>query len=172
MSTWAYQPKHEYWMSIPAQTWVHEHTSPKHEYMSILAQTWVQEHTRSKDSTWSISPLWRMSTQRYEHQTWVHEHTSPNMSTWDCRITVRTLAYCMNTGDSWKYVHDITQNTIILYYMSIPALVQTWVPEHTSPNMSTWAYCMPKHEYLSIPIIIITWLLHEHTSPNMSTWAY
>ena len=62
-------------------------------------------------------------------------------------------------------------------YMSIPA--QTWIHEHTSPNMSTWAY-QPKHEYMSIPaqtwvheqkIPAQTWV-HEHTSPNIITWAY
>ena len=76
LSTWAYQPKHEY-MSIWAQTWLHGHTSPnkstwayqpKHDYMSIPARTWVHEYIHEY---MSISA-----------QTWVHEHISPNMSTW------------------------------------------------------------------------------------------
>ena len=67
--TWAYQHKHGY-MSMPAQTWVHEHISPnmstwayelKHDYLGIPAQ---QEYM-------SISA-----------QAWLYEHTSPNMSTW------------------------------------------------------------------------------------------
>ena len=45
---------------------------------------------------------------------------------------------------------------------------QTWLPEHISPDMITWAYQL-KHDYMSIPAQ--TWL-HQHISPNMITSAY
>ena len=178
-------------MSIPAQTWVHEHTSPKHEYMSIPAQTWVHEHTSPNMSTWAYQPK--------------HEYMR-------LQGTVRMLAYCMKSQEiggediTWYYTEYNWTD-----YMSIPA--QTWVHEHTSPNMSTWAYqpnmstwaYQPKHECMSIPAqtwvheivgnskdvsilyeitgdwwrryymilhrIQLNWL-HEHTRTNMGTWAY
>ena len=77
------------YMSIPAQTWVHEHTSPniitwayqpKREYMSIPAQTWVHEHISPDMSTWAYQP--KPDYMSIPAQTWVHEHISPNMSTW------------------------------------------------------------------------------------------
>ena len=151
-------------MSIPAQTWIHEHTStnmgtwaykpkheylsipPKHEYMSIPAQTWVHEIVgNSKDVSilYEITGDWWQRYYMILHRIqlyWLHEHTSTNKGTW-----------------AYQPKHE---------YMSIPA--QTLLHEHTSSNMSTWAY-QPKHYYMSIPTQ--TWL-HEHTSPKLSTWAY
>ena len=174
-------------MSILAQTWVHEHTSPnistwayqpKHEYMSILAQTWVHEHTSPNMSTWAYQP--KHEYMSMPAQTWVHELTSPNMSTWAYQPKHEYMSIPAQT-----WVHEIVGNSkdvSILYeitgdwwqryyieynwtdYMSKPA--QTWVHEHTSPNMSTWA-CQPnmstwayqpKHEYMSNPAQ--TWV-HE-----------
>ena len=139
-------------MSILAQTWVHEHTSPnmstwayqpKHEYMSIPAQTWVHEHTSPNMSTWAYQP------------TWVHEIVGNSKDV--------SILYEI-TGDWWRR-----------YYMILHRIQLNWLHEHTRTNMGTWAY-KPKHEYLSIPAQheymskpAQTWV-HEHTSLNMSTW--
>ena len=154
--TW-YYTEYNYtdYMSIPAQTWVHEIVGNSKDvsilyeitgdwwqrYYMILHRIqlyWLHEQTSTNMGTWAYQP--KHEYMSIPAQTWVHEHTSPNMSTW-----------------AYQPKH---------YYMSIPA--QTWVHEHTSPNMSTWAY-QPKHEYMSIPAQT---LLHEHTNPNMITWAY
>ena len=177
-------------MSVPAQTWVHEHISPnlstwayqpKHEYMSSNMTTWayqpktrVHEHISPSMIIWAYQPEHEYMS--ISAQTWVHEHISPNMSTW---------AY----------------------------QPKTWLYEHTSPNMSTWAYqpmqlCegtlaifymwahWPIHRiheivgnskdvsilyeitgdwwqryYVILHRIQLYWL-HEHTGTNMDTWAY
>ena len=179
-------------MSLPAQTWVHEHTSPslstwayqpKHECMSIWAQTWLHGHTSPNKSTWASQP--KHDYMSIPARTWVHEYISPNMSTW-----------------AYQPKHE---------YMSISA--QTWLYEHTSPNMSTWAYQpmqlnegtlaifymwahWPIHRiheivgnsndvsmlyeitgdwwqryYVILHRIQLYWL-HGHTSTNMDTWAH
>ena len=72
------------YMSIPAQTWVHENTSPniiawayqpKREYMSIPAQTWVHEHISPNMSTWAYQPITVNMNISIHNST--YEHISP-----------------------------------------------------------------------------------------------
>ena len=179
-------------MSLPAQTWVHEHTSPnlstwayqpKHEYMSIWAQTWLHGHTSPNKSTWAYQP--KHDYMSIPARTWVHEYISPNMSTWayqPMQLCEGTLAIfymwahwpihriheIVGNSKDVSILYEITGDCRQRYYMILHRIQLYWLHEHTGTNMDTWAY-QPKHEYMSIPAQ--TWV-HEHTSPNMSTWAY
>ena len=161
-------------MSIPAQTWVHEHTSPnmstwayqpKHEYMSIPAQTWVYKHTSPNMSTWAYQPKHEyMSTWAYQPK---HEYMSIPAQTWVHEI--------VGNSKDVSILYEITGDWWQRYYMILHRIQLNWLHEQTRTNMGTWAY-KPKHEYLSIPaqheymsIPAQTWV-HEHTSSNMSTW--
>ena len=168
-------------MSIQAQTWVPEHTSPtwvhehtspnmstwayqlKHEYMRLkgtvrmLAYCMKSQEIGGKDITWYYTEYNYTDYMSIPAQTWVHEIVGNSKDV--------TILYEI-TGDWWQR-----------YYMILHRIQLYWLHEHTSPNisynmltslLSTWAY-QPKHEYMSIPAQT---LLHEHTSSNMSTWAY
>ena len=174
MSTWAYQPKHEY-MSI----------QPKHEY-----------NTSPNMSTWAYQP--KHEYMSIPAQTWVHEHTSPNMSTWDCSPNSKDVSILYEiTGDWWQryymilhriqlyWLHEHTSTNMGTYiqayqhtkheYMSIPA--QTWVHEHTS---QTWTWdCREQHIEKSQEIggKDITWYYTEYNytdymSIPAQTWVH
>ena len=157
-------------MSIPAQTWVHEHTSPKHEYMSIPAQTWVHEIVRnSKDVSilYEITGDWWQRYYMILHRiqlNWLHEQTRTNMGAWAYKPKHEYLSI----PAQHEYMSIPAQHE----YMSIPA--QTWVHEIVGNSKDVSILyeitgdCWERY-YMILHRIQLYWL-HEHTSPNMSTW--